>query len=65
MKNSKAIRVYEETYNFLEKAQAHRVTAGTDKKTIGIPRIVKAIHKYFKLNNDRYLELVELMEDEC
>ena len=60
MGNTISIRLDEDFVKFAEKAQTNRIKAGTDKKTIGNPRLSKLIVKYFKLNNDRYLEFMKM-----
>lgn len=62
-KNNSSIRLTDEFLSFSEKLQTNRVKAEVDKKTIGHPRISKLIVKYFKNNNDRYLELVKMEEE--
>ena len=57
---SSAIRLSDEFIAFSEKAQTNRVLQGMDKKTIGHPDLSKLIVKYFKLNNDRYLEFINM-----
>jgi hypothetical protein len=64
-KNTPPIRLDEEFIPFLEKAQLNRIIIELDNKTIGNPRMSKIIVNYFKLNNDRYLELVNMEEEKC
>ena len=61
--NSAAIRLSKEFIEFSERLQKNRIKSDTDKVFLGHPKISKLIVKYFKLNNDRYLELVN-MEDQ-
>lgn len=60
--STSSIRLDGEFIAFAEKAQNNRVKAGTDEKTIGNPRLSKLLVKFFKLNNDRYLEFI-MMEN--
>ncbi len=60
--NVPPIRLSPDFIPFLEKAQLNRIKSDIDKKTIGNPRMSSLIVKYFKLNNDRYLELINMEE---
>ena len=61
--NINPIRLDKDFIPFLEKAQLNRVReTRVDKRTIGNPRMSRLIVRYFKLNNDRYLELVNMEE---
>jgi len=66
-KNISPIRLSEEYMGFSDKLQTNRVKLGVDKKTIGHRITSKLIDRYFKMNNDRYLELanmsIELVEE--
>ena len=59
-KRSNSIRLRESTLEFSEKLQSNRVKLDVDKRSIGNPQAFKLIETYFKLNNDRYLELVNM-----
>lgn len=61
--NTPPIRLHEDFIPFLEKAQTNRIITEVDNKTIGHPRMSKIIVKYFKINNDRYMELIKMKED--
>jgi len=63
MTNTRPFKLSEEFLSFSRRLQKNRVKADIDEETIGHPRTSKIISKYFKLNNDRYLELVQLAED--
>lgn len=60
MKNKITMRVSRDFYDFIEKVGANRVKVGIDKRTIPLCQVPDFITRYFKLNNDRYLELVNL-----
>lgn len=60
--NTPPMRLHDNFITFLEKAQANRVKMEIDKKTIGNPRMSKILERYFKLNNDRYVELIKMEE---
>ena len=64
-KNTPPIRLDDGFISFLEKAQLNRIKMDLDFKTIGNPRMSSLIVKYFKLNNDRYLELIHMEEQKC
>jgi len=61
-KNTPPIRLDDEFISFLERAQLNRIKTDIDFKTIGNPRMSALIVKYFKLNNNRYLELINMEE---
>jgi hypothetical protein len=58
-KNKKTLRVSENFYNFVEKFGANRVKADMELHTQALCDLPDLIVKYFKENNDRYLELVK------
>lgn len=59
MKNKRTLRVSDDFYKFIEKFGANRVKADMELHTISLCDLPDIIVKYFKLNNDRYLELVQ------
>lgn len=62
-KDTPSVRLHESFIPFLEKAQTNRVREiSVDEKTIGNPRMTKLIVDYFKSNNNRYLELLNMEE---
>lgn len=58
MKNKKPIKVSIFFYDFLLKYGANRVKADMEMQTKNMCDLPDIIVKYFKENNDRYLELV-------
>lgn len=63
-KNKISFKITEEFYNFIKKFGNNRVMAGSMKvNDVYLYSLPDIIVKYFKLNNNRYLELVK-MEDE-
>jgi len=60
MKNKRSLRVSESFYNFVLKFGANRIKADMELQTLGICDLPDLIVKYFKLNNERYLELVKM-----
>jgi len=59
MKNKKSIKASEEFYFFLEKFAVNRVKADIDMQTISKCDSLDILVKYFKSDNNRYLELVK------
>ena len=59
-KNETSMKVNELGKSFVEKFKANRRGAGVDDKEISFQKALDTIATYFKLNNDRYLELIEL-----
>lgn len=62
MVNKRSIKVSEEFYNFLLKYGANRVKQDMEMQTKDLCDLPDIIVKYFKSDNERYLELVR-MED--
>lgn len=62
IKNISPIRLDESFLPFLEKAQTNRLKVETDMRLIQNPRMSKLIVDYFKLNHDRYMELIKMEE---
>ena len=60
IKNKRSLRVSDAFYNFILKFGANRVKADMELETLGKCDLPDLIVKYFKLNNDRYLELVKM-----
>jgi len=60
MKNKKTTRVSHAFYDFILKFGANRVKADMELQTQSMCDLPDIIVKYFKSNNDRYLELVNL-----
>jgi len=58
MENKKPIRVSKLFYNFILRFGANRVKEDMELQTKNICDLPDIIVKYFKANNDRYLELV-------
>ena len=60
MTENKSIKFTERGYSFLDKMAANRVKADSDSKTLFYWELLEIIAKYFKLNNDKYLELIKM-----
>jgi len=60
MKNKRGLRQSESFIGFLENYASNRVKLGLDKRTMPRCKVADVIVKYFKDNNDRYLELVNM-----
>ena len=58
MKNKKSMKVSLLFYDFILKFGANRVKADMELQTISICDLPDIIVKYFKSDNNRYLELV-------
>ena len=63
MKNKRPMRVSSFFYDFILKFGANRVKADMELQTGSICDLSDIIVKYFKANNDRYLELVKFEVD--
>jgi len=60
MKNKISLRVSKDFYNFVLKFGANRVKADMELQTLSLCELPDIIVKYFKLNNDKYLDLVNM-----
>ena len=60
MKNDTPFKSSEDFHNFLLKMGANRVKADMELITMPICALPNIIVKYFKANNDRYLELIKM-----
>ena len=58
-----SIKVSELGIAFLKKLRTNRRKVDTDEEDLSYWILMEVIAKYFKTNNDRYLELIKLMED--
>jgi len=58
--NQRPLKVSNDFRNFIENLGANRVKVGTEKRTLPLCKLPDVLVKYFKLNNDRYLELCKL-----
>ena len=62
------IKISEEGYNFLYDLQTNIRTLAKDKNKkrpdLTFPKVVEIITKYFKSNNERYVELIKLFKNE-
>ncbi len=60
MVNDTPIRLSKDFRDFLFKASANRVANGTEKKQISLTKICDLIARYFKENNEEYLDLINM-----
>jgi hypothetical protein len=62
VKNNRSIKISDEFYYFVENVRATRMSkiTGTDKDMLDRQDIPSLIVKYFKLNNDRFVELIKM-----
>ena len=63
MTNKSSVKLSEESKTFLKKFRLNRIKTNTDDKILSYADLVDILTKYFRLNNERYLELVKLEED--
>ena len=59
-KNKAPIRICKESKDFLNRLSNNLIRAETETQTLSYDDLLLRIAKYFKLNNDRYLELVKI-----
>jgi len=64
-KNTTTIKVDQSFVDFLNKAQANMIIAGITKRKLSNKNICNKIEKYFKMNNEEYLEFIELEDERC
>jgi hypothetical protein len=60
MENKRPMKVSQECYDFYENMGSNRVKVGSEKRNLPLCILPDVIVKYFKLNNDRYIELCKL-----
>jgi hypothetical protein len=63
MTNNSSTRLSDEFKAFLKKLQFNRIKADVDDGILSSVATANLLVKYFKLNNDRYLELVQMEKD--
>jgi len=59
MKSKVPIKISENGIEFLKKLRLNRIKADIDLDPLYYYELIEVIVKYFKLNNDKYLELVK------
>lgn len=60
MTSKRSEKVSTKTIAFTKKFKVNRLKNGTDDEPLAYWKLWDTVVDYFKLNNDRYLELVEL-----
>lgn len=60
MSEKQSIKISEKGVDFLQRLITNRRKADVDKKDVAYWKIIELMEKYFKNNNDRYLELVKM-----
>jgi len=60
MKNKRVIKVSPEFYKFIENLNTNRIKVGSEKKSLYLCETPDIVVKYFKKNNERYLELCKM-----
>tara|TARA_R110002110_G_scaffold70202_5_gene188643 strand:+ start:4185 stop:4385 length:201 start_codon:yes stop_codon:yes gene_type:complete len=58
--NSSSIRLSNEYKDFVVRLSSNRVIIKIDKRNMSAEKISDLIVRYFKDNNDRYLELINM-----
>ena len=59
--NSKiSVKLSEQGLSFLQKFKTNRRKADTDEEDLAYWKLIEVIAKYFKLNNDEYLKVVNM-----
>ena len=61
--NKTSIKISEVGLSFFQKFRTNRRKADIDGSDLSYWKLVELIEKYFKNNNDRYLELVKMEWD--
>lgn len=62
MKIKTSVKISDNGFNFLKKLNLNRIKTGTSDNFLSYSDLIELIAKYFKLNNDRYLELLEVKD---
>lgn len=62
MGSSTSTRLSEAYKNFIVRLSSNRIIIKVDKKPLSAERASNLIVKYFKNNNDRYIELINMEE---
>ena len=62
MTEKKSVKISEKGYGFLDRMADNRIKAGTGGRKVSYWELIEIIAKYFKLNNDRYLEMIKMEE---
>lgn len=60
MVDKRPMKVSDEWYEFIEKFGVNRIKSDIDSKMLPLCKLPDIIVNYFKLNNDRYLEIVNM-----
>lgn len=60
MKIKTSVKISDNGFNFLKKLNLNRIRTETTDTFLSYSDLIELIAKYFKLNNDRYLELLEM-----
>lgn len=58
-----SLKLSQEGIDFLKKLRVNRIKTDIDEEGLSYWRLLELIAKYFKSNNERYLELVNTKED--
>jgi len=63
MKNNVSMKLPVEFWNFLRRLKANRIRADKEEDIISHIDACMLLVKYFKLNNDTYIDLVNMERD--
>lgn len=61
---TESLRVAVELKTFIDKAIKNRVGRRKEDKVMSRPEMQRHVVNYFKLNNDRYLELMDMVKND-
>ena len=63
MTSKTSIKVSKKGVDFLKKLRTNRRKVETDNHDLAYWRLIDIIAKYFKDNNERYIDLIKVVED--
>lgn len=64
MKNKISTKLTDENLTFLKRIALNRIKAEVATEIITPSNVIALIEKYFKLNNDEYLDMINLENEE-
>lgn len=63
MKSKVSVKMSEENIKFWKKLNVNAIKTDNIQEIISYSNLQEAVVNYFKINNDRYLELLELIKE--
>lgn len=60
MTNKSSVKLSEDGIEFLKKFRLNRIRTNADNEILSYADLVDIVAKYFKTNNERYLEMVKM-----